>query len=265
MHKLGLVQVFHNPVDQELGNIAAIIIHQGEIDQAQMQGIARDLAQPATTFLRPTRPGHYQARWFAPDEEIGLCGHGSIAAGVYLAQEFGEESAILDFKGGRIKVGYENERYFLWMNPIDIIDHCPPPEGLEEALGQEVHDYFTTSNKDIVVLKSEESVREMKPNFKALVKLPPFGYTVTAPSDRVDFVSRTLVPKVQQLEDHATGSSHAILTPFWAERLMKNKMKAKQLSPRGASMDCEIHLNQVRLWGEGKLLASGKWLVDGLV
>jgi predicted PhzF superfamily epimerase YddE/YHI9 len=37
-------------------------------------------------------------------------------------------------------------------------------------------------------------------------------------------------------EDPVTGSAHCCLAPYWAEKLSKNKMKAKQLSQRGGEI-----------------------------
>lgn len=250
--------VFHDFENNYHGNIAAVVELNEMWTKERMQALAADFNQPATSFLIPQKPGHYQVFWFAPDEEIGLCGHGSLAAAVYLKEKKNEEKAILHYTSGHIKVGFDATQFFMWIEPIEVIDHLPNPAGLAEALGVEVHDYFSTSNKDIVLLKSEDDLRNMKPNFQALAQLEAFGYAVTAPGKEVDFVSRTLVPKVKQLEDHATGSSHAILTPFWGERLMKKSMQALQLSPRGGVFTCEIHMNQVLLKGQGKLWAEGQ-------
>ena len=67
----------------------------------------------------------------------------------------------------------------------------------------------------------------MTPDFQKLRTMEMFGYIVTAPSssEEIDFVSRTIIPHVQQLEDPATGSSHAALVPFWANKLNKNNFK----------------------------------------
>jgi len=258
MENFCIVTVFHNRQEAYLGNTAAVIEMESAWTEEEMANMAAELQQPATTYLLRTKEGHYQVYWFAPDGEIDLCGHGSLAAASYLHQFKGEEKAILHYRNGHVKVGYEDAAYFLWIEPIEIIDHLPVPAALEEALGQKVHDYFSTANKFIVLLSSEEDLRSMQPDFKALAKLEPFGYTVTAPGNEVDFVSRTLVPKVQQLEDHATGSSHAALCPFWSERLMKNSMSAIQLSPRGGVFQCEMHLNQVLLKGRAQIWTRGR-------
>jgi len=88
-----------------------------------------------------------------------------------------------------------------------------------------------------------------------------FGYAVTALGDESDFVSRTLVPHVHQLEDPATGSSHAALAPFWSKRLNKSKMTAYQLSSRGGKFNIRLENNLVNLSGEFQCLSSGTFIL----
>lgn len=142
------------------------------------------------------------------------------------------------------------------------VEQAEVPAALVRALAVPVEAFFTSSNKHIVLLESEELLREMKPDFVRLRQLDYFGYAITAPSTEVDFVSRTIVPHVQQLEDHATGSSHAVLTPFWSERLGKKDLRALQVSPRGGVFGCELRGDTVYLNGHYTWLSEGQWLVD---
>ena len=261
MENFAIISAFSDIDHGLLGNNAAIVYSDKVLPYNQRQAIAVELQQPATTFLNPIKNGHFEVSWFAPDAEIDLCGHGSLAAAAYLNNFHQINKATLHYEGGHLKIGYDQGSHFLWIDPIEVIDHCKAPLGLAEGLGLEIHDYFTTSNKHIVVVKSEDVLAAMKPDFQSLANLEPFGYAVTAPGKEVDFVSRTLVPKVQQLEDHATGSSHAVLAPFWAERLLKDQMSSLQLSPRGGAFQSEIHLNKVLLKGQTRLIASGHYLI----
>lgn len=64
----------------------------------------------------------------------------------------------------------------------------------------------------------------------------------------VDFVSRWFGPKQGTGEDTGfTGSAHCSLVPFWAERLGKTSVRARQPSPRGATIDCELRGERVLL------------------
>ncbi|MDZ7846307.1 MAG: PhzF family phenazine biosynthesis isomerase [Owenweeksia sp.] len=222
------IQVFDDPKNDFLGNISAVMLLDHALSTEQMQAIARDLNQPATTFLWPgQQPETFTVRWFAPDGEIGLCGHGSLAAIAYLIQlAHAEEGIQLQYKNGIIKGGIEsNGRCSITLDPITAEVEKTISPATEKGLGVPIEAFFTTANKQIVLLKDEATLRAMQPDFATLRQSEIFGYTVTAPGDNVDFVSRTIVPHVRQLEDHATGSSHAALTPFWAQRLQKNKCR----------------------------------------
>jgi len=258
-----LIKVFNDPGLQLAGNTSAVVLLEKPLSTAQMQRLASDFNQPATTFLQRRDAKNFEVRWFAPDAEIGLCGHGSAAAMGYLYEEFQLEKAHFHAKGQRITGAWERgHEVSIYLDHIEIIDHKQGFPALADALGVPVRDYFTTTNKDIVLIDSEELLQQMRPNFSALAQLEPFGYTVTAPGQEVDFVSRTLVPKVQQLEDHATGSSHAVLTPFWSERLGKKQMTARQLSPRGGALTCEMGLSKVKLSGRFQKVAQGQLAED---
>lgn len=239
------------------GNTAAIVETSDEMDVHQMQQLAAEIGQPATSFISPTsQSGTFTVRWFAPDEEIGLCGHGAAAAAAYLGEKFPQTiSFTLQYASGMMKVRYEApDTIVLMLDPIPVIKEVPIPKVISEGLGISLLAMYETGNKHILLADSESSIRQMIPNFEMLRKSEIFGYAVTAPGDQVDFVSRTLVPHVQQLEDHATGSSHAMLAPFWSARLNKQKMVAHQLSPRGGAF--EINLK------DGKLILTGefKWV-----
>ncbi len=262
-----LIEVFNDPARGFKGNISSVLLLDAALSDGDFQSIALDLNQPATTFLWPSSElNSYNIRWFAPDAEIGLCGHGSLAAISYLAKVVGLTGEIeLRFPTGQIKgaVAGGHEAYII-IDPIPVLSEKAIPEALAQGLGVPVKGFFTTENKQIVLLEDEETLKNMKPDFARLRESKIFGYSVTAPGNDVDFVSRTLVPHVQQLEDHATGSSHAALAPFWAKRLGKAKLSALQLSPRGGKFTCEVSSGGVKLTGSFSTLARGHWLLEPL-
>lgn len=247
------------------GNTAGVILLENPVDGKEMQRIAKELNQPATTFLWAVadEENTYNVRWFAPDAEISLCGHGSLAAFAFLKNngnseveweatldEHVEHKMVLKYEGGEIIGNATKDFTEMHLNGISIIKKLSIPQELKEGLGIEILNYYETDNKNIVLVKNEWAVANMQPDFAKLRELETFGYTVTSQGDKVDFVSRTLVPHVQQLEDHATGSSHAALTPFWSKRLDKTEMVAHQLSPNGGKFWCGIKGGLVSLKAE---------------
>lgn len=257
-----LISVFTDPPTGALGNISAVIFSENQLPDSTMQKIAANLNQPATTFLfAPNESGAYPVRWFAPDAEIGLCGHGTAAASVFLAERHG--SGNFRFAAGRNQISgkatAEDGGFEINLEALPVTREVSVPEALTAGLGIKVQGHYATGNKNIVLAESAEDVREMRPKFHVLRTLDHFGYAVTARSDdgQFDFVSRTLVPHVGQLEDHATGSSHAALVPFWADRLGKERLTARQLSQRGGVFRCSTSESRVSLAGNSRLIAKG--------
>jgi PhzF family phenazine biosynthesis protein len=235
-----IINVFSNSAIHALGNPSAIILLDEKLSDDKLQSIATELQQPATTFLwKTSNENEFLIRWFAPDAEIGLCGHGAMAATVFLSDYFPELAKTSTFKLLKeaiiIEAGVNSkEDHFIYLENIKRGRNQSPPKGLEKALGQKIVEYYPTDNKHIVLLENEESLKKMTPDFEALRKIEIFGYSVTAPSSQEDnFVCRTLVPHVQQLEDHATGSTQAVLIDFWANKLGESNLESRQLSPRG--------------------------------
>ncbi len=81
---------------------------------------------------------------------------------------------------------------------------------------------------------------------------------VTAPGNDADFVSRYFAPSYGVPEDPMTGSAHCALAPYWAKRLGKTQLHAKQLSERGGELWCEVAGDRVLLKGNAVLTLEGK-------
>ncbi|MGF1638169.1 MAG: PhzF family phenazine biosynthesis protein [Cyclobacteriaceae bacterium] len=253
-----LMAVFTDSKNSLRGNVSAVVECNELLSTQKMQAIAADLNQPATTFITKLEAEQHLISWFAPDAEIMLCGHGTAAATAFFAGENQGKDFRFQYAEGEIHGKIEdNQRISIFLDAIPVIRPLSIPKELSEGLGIEIESYFETSNKNIVLAKSENDVATMKPDFDVLRKMETFAYAVTAKGEKVDFVSRTFIPHVQQLEDPATGSSHAALAPFWAEILGKNEMESRQLSKRGGKFLISLHNNIVQLNCESEILAEG--------
>jgi PhzF family phenazine biosynthesis protein len=246
-----IIRVFNSQPHGFRGNTAAVVLMEKPWSEIRMQELAADFNQPATTFLWPAGAN--------ADAEIDLCGHGSLAAIAYLSKNPGVDAITLLYGRGSLQgERVSGESCSITLEAIPVISQEAVPKRLATALGIPLSAYFTTNNKHIVLVNNEQDLKCMDPDFAQLRKIEAFGYAVTAPGDEIDFASRTLVPHVQQLEDHATGSSHAALAPFWAERLNKSTLTAHQLSPRGGRFICEVAQGQVHLKGNFEIMAEGQ-------
>ena len=110
----------------------------------------------------------------------------------------------------------------------------------------------------LVVFESEKDVARLQPDMSRLEQLDALGVIVTAPGTNADFVSRFFAPKVGVPEDSATGSSHSTLIPFWAERLNKTELFARQISKRGGEFHCRLVDNRVGIAGHAVTYCRGE-------
>jgi len=254
MHPFYLVHVATHAMDGLLGNPAAVIVSPSLPSESRMQELASDLNQPATTFIALDKHPA-EVRWYAPDGQIGLCGHGSLAAAAVLRQ-MDIHSLELDYGQGMIGLSTQGDSYSIQLDAI-MSHEEPVSNELSEAIGADIISRHANSNKHILTVSDESVVRGLRPDFEALRGFDTFGWIVTSPGDHVDFVSRTFVPHVGALEDAATGSSHAALTPFWSERMGKNDMSAQQLSARGGQFHCRLKGGKVQLLADCQVYAEG--------
>jgi len=240
------------------GNPACVIMMDDLKDTNRLQQLAADFNLPATVFLKANAKG-FDVRWFAPETEIGLCGHGTLAATWLMTQHLKTHSDIVfKYKRGELIGSKAGKQVEITGDAIPAVE-AMIPNHVRKGFHGHATAYFHSESKDIVMIDSEESVRTMEPDWEALRTSDTFGYVITTKGSKgFDMVSRVILPYVSFLEDPATGSAHMQLTPFWAGRLKKNKLHAFQASARGGEMQCELHGEQVLLRAAAEVYAHGK-------
>ena len=82
-----------------------------------------------------------------------------------------------------------------------------------------------------------------------IAALDAFAVMVSARGREVDFVSRFFAPNAGIAEDPVTGSAHCTLAPYWAAKLDKRAMSARQLSARGGELWVEMLGDRVTIAG----------------
>lgn len=140
--------------------------------------------------------------------------------------------------------------------PAQTPKACETPEELIQGLG--IRPLECLSNEDyIAVLASEEDVANLDPKHELLKKLALRGVAVTAKSSKYDFVARFFAPKYGIDEDSVTGSIYTQLTPYWAAKLGKSTLKARQLSARGGDLLCTLSEERVLISGSAVKYLEG--------
>ncbi len=105
------------------------------------------------------------------------------------------------------------------------------------------------AGKAMAVLADQAAVLAVDPDLALVAALPGDGLIVTGPGDGCDFVSRYFAPHAGIPEDPVTGSAHCVLTPYWARRLDKARMTARQVSQRGGELVVEDRGERVLISG----------------
>jgi PhzF family phenazine biosynthesis protein len=255
--KISIFQVDAFTNEAFAGNPAAICPLDYWLSDEMMQQIASENNVSETAFF-VNRGDYYQIRWFTPQTEVDLCGHATLASAWVIMNKIQPDTDEIKFgsRGGELIVKRDDGNYMMDF-PVHPPEPCDPPNNLIKALGQNPVEILA-SNYYLAVFKSEDEVRNLKPYMTLLKELDRIGVVVTAPGDEVDFVSRFFAPSVGIPEDPVTGSAHCTLIPYWAEKLGKTSMTAKQVSCRGGDLLCEFKKDRVVIGGQARLFMEGR-------
>jgi predicted PhzF superfamily epimerase YddE/YHI9 len=242
------------------GNPAAICPLSQWLPDATMQAIAAENNLAETAFF--VREGaDYALRWFTPAVEVDLCGHATLASAHVVFAVLEPQRQRVGFrtlKAGTLTVARRGDMLAMDFpsRPPSLIE---PPPGLLAAVGGTPREILRARDH-VLVYGSAAEVRALEPDFAALARIPDcWAACATAPGeDGIDFVSRFFAPGQGIDEDPATGSSHCTLTPYWAERLHKTELKARQLSRRGGTLDCALNGDRVTIAGRAVLYLEGQ-------
>lgn len=240
------------------GNPAAVCILDEWLDDARLQGVAAENNLSETAFVLKCDE-EFQIRWFTPITEVALCGHATLASAFVIFNCLEWPENIVRFqslRSGALSVTRNGE--LLEMDfPARPPSKQSVPKRLAEALNHSPVEVLSTAKDLLVVLEDERAVRELKPDFPLLMQIERRGTIVSAPGDRYDFVSRFFAPRVGIQEDPVTGSAHCVLIPYWAKRLGKRQLQARQVSERGGELFCEDRGDRVTIAGKAVLYLQG--------
>jgi PhzF family phenazine biosynthesis protein len=243
------------------GNPAAICPLDEWLPEETMQKIAAENNLAETAFFVKNGAGGYEIRWFSPTVEIPLCGHATLASANVLFDHLGFDGTTIKFSScSRGDLGVEKQGDLLVLDfPAYDLRETKAPKELIEALGRAPKQEWETQGHMIMLLfENEAIIRSIDPDMNALMKLPYNEVIVTAPGDDADFVSRMFAPKIGIPEDPVTGAIHCSLIPYWAEKLGKTKLYARQVSKRGGELFCELAGDRVKIGGNAALYLKGE-------
>ena len=231
------------------GNPAAVCPLREWLPDRVMQQIATENNLSETAFF-VGGDGVYRIRWMTPASEIDLCGHATLASAhvVFTKLEPGRKDVRFDSQSGPLHVRADGDVLVLDF-PSRPPERVPADPAIGRALGREPAELLA-SRDYVAVFASADEVGAMAPDMGLLRTLDKKAVIVTAPgTGEVDFVSRFFGPGYGIDEDPVTGSAHTNLIPYWAKRLGKSRLRARQLSARGGDLVCEDRGERVDIGG----------------
>ncbi len=239
------------------GNPAAVVplIDWLSVDVMQQIAFENNLSETAFFTRAEDAEADFHLRWFTPAAEVDLCGHATLATAHVLFNEldwyrdeirFSTEQAgiltVIRMADGRIQLDFP-----AWpAAEIDIFDD------FIEALDV-IPDNLLLARDHMAVFATEADVAAVSPVMDKLARINEVGIIITAPSDQpdIDFVSRFFAPHHGIPEDPVTGSAHCTLIPYWADRLGKNDLTARQISARTGDLKCTYLPEDSRVYMAG--------------
>ena len=244
------------------GNQAAVIPLPEWLDDAALQAIGEENNFAETAFIVPDASGEadYELRWFTPTAEVRMCGHATLASGhIVLGQRPNldivrfrtRRAGILTVE--RAETGYQLDLPIIVTEPMDF------PEAAAAVGGKPFHIRGNANEYYLLRYNTAAEVLALSPDFKTLGKLGSDLFVATARGEETDVISRVFVPGAGIDEDPVTGSAHAVLAPYWATELGRNRFTAFQASNRGGHVGCELSDDRVLLTGQCVTVVEGRF------
>ncbi|NQV82462.1 MAG: PhzF family phenazine biosynthesis protein [Rhodospirillales bacterium] len=245
--------------DRVFGGNPAAVCPLGEwLADAVMQAAAVENNLSETAFFVSRDDGDFDIRWFTPGGEIDLAGHPTLATAWLILNRLDPSRSMVRFHtklGDVLEVAGDGD--------LLVMDFpARPPEPVENgqnigvALGAGPLEVL--ASRDLMaVFETEDQVLGLTPDMAKVAALDFFGVIATAPGRDCDFVSRFFAPKHGIPEDPVTGSAHCTLIPYWAGRLGKDTLHARQISARGGELFCENSGARVKIAGRAVLYMEG--------
>lgn len=248
------------------GNPAAVVPLESWLDDAILQAIALENNLSETAFLvsqGEAEEHRFHLRWFTPALEVALCGHATLAsASWYLDRHPEADEVAFDTLSGRLTVRRSGHLFAMDFPSLPPGEALAPEPDQVEAMGSPPQQVFRVrevhgSAYQLWVFASADEIAALAPTFSAL-RANVIATAPGSPQSEYDFVSRFFAPQSGVDEDPVTGSAHCTLAPYWARRLGRNELSARQISARGGDLSCHLRGDRVVLTGSCVCFLEGE-------
>jgi trans-2,3-dihydro-3-hydroxyanthranilate isomerase len=197
------------------GNGLAVFTDARELEEEQLQPLARELNLSETVFVYPAEAdGHARIRIFTPAVELPFAGHPVLGTAFVLGAPLQLGEIRLETKAGVVPIVLEREGarivFGRMTQPVPSWEPFEHAEELQELLGVRselpVEYYDLGPGHVYVALASEEAVAALRPDFGAIERLTAAGVNCFAGSG-TKWKTRMFAPGAGPAEDPATGSA----------------------------------------------------------
>jgi PhzF family phenazine biosynthesis protein len=257
MNELRIVQVDAFADRPFTGNPAAVMPLDAWLSDETLQAIASENNLSETAITVPADgDADYELRWFTPTTEVVLCGHATLASGHVLMD--GDRIRFRTRRAGMLEVARASGGDGYAMSLPAWKPEPKPLPRIVEALGcTPVETLWHPLRYGVVVVATQQEVLDLRPDFRTLAEEGDVLTIVTAPGADADMVSRVFATGAGIDEDPVTGSAHAVLVPYWAERLGRDSLSAWQASRRGGRLTGRLDGDRVILGGRCVTVMEG--------
>lgn len=243
------------------GNPAAVVPMEVWAPDDKLQSVAAEnnLSETAFFVKRSGPESDYHLRWFTPTTEVKLCGHATLASAHVLFEHLGHTGDTITFStehSGNLIASRDEDKIVLDF-PARSFEPTEVTTPLVRALGRQPVEVYNSAGSLLCVFDSKKDVHDIDPDYEELAELDAFGVIATAPGASHDFVSRFFAPGAGVNEDPVTGSAHCTLAPYWAQKMGKKRLTARQASKRGGDMICKVVGDRVHLLGKAVTYLEG--------
>ena len=238
----------------------AILRHLGQ--EVFLQALAAELALPVTAYVLPHQD-RFVVRYFTPEKEVESADYAAMAVACALLSVGltpANKPVRLQGLGGMISILPGRDSLALALKrPVPVKFTSGQEAGLPDSLGLAAADILGCQvidpNNMLICCRSQEALQRVTASEAAVAASGlPKRLVFSAPLDAAGikgYAVRDFTAAGEEEGPPLNLSPHALLAPFWAERLGGGPLEVHRLSCRNALMRVEMH-------GESVVHISGK-------
>lgn len=246
-----LVTVFHVKsftTDPQQGTPTGIVLDADNLSDEQMLEIAKKLNYSESAFIQNSKEATYKIRFFAPEKEVALCAHATLATFHTLVEtkrlSFDEKDElsitqetllgilpVSGYKDGLIVMTQKDPVFLKVEVDRELIAHLLGISS-NDIINQPLQVVSTGTPKLIVPIISLETLKKIKPDLEEIKEYCKqteargiYAYTTETIEKGSDFHARQFNPLAGINEDPVTGVAAGALGCYIKEHKLSNKSK----------------------------------------